>query len=66
MTELLSEEDIVELTGTVQSKKQANILDSHGIYYIKKMDKTITTTWHHVNHPYSGESSASEPNLAAV
>lgn len=49
--ELLSFSDIVELTGARLPKKQAEILDQNGIYYIRRRDNTITTTWHHVNHP---------------
>ncbi|MBK8974148.1 MAG: DUF4224 domain-containing protein [Hahellaceae bacterium] len=27
------------------------VLDRNGIYYITRLDGTIITTWHHVNHP---------------
>lgn len=48
---LLTPEDLVELTGAKQPARQAVILEQHGIYYIKRIDGTITTTWEHVNKP---------------
>lgn len=51
---LLTKEDLVELTGASQSARQAKVLERHGIYYIKRLDGTITTTWEHVNKPYAG------------
>lgn len=48
---LLSKEDLVELTGAKQPGKQRQVLELHGIYFITKIDGTITTTWDHVNNP---------------
>lgn len=51
MLDLISDEELELLTGSKQPKRQAEILDTHGIYYIKRLDGTIITTQHHVNHP---------------
>ena len=51
MRNLLTKAELEELTGTTQPARQKRVLDDHGIYYIQKLDKTIITTWHHVNHP---------------
>ena len=50
-SDLLTQEEITELTGSVQSNKQASILADHGIFYVRRRDGLIMTTWHHVNHP---------------
>ena len=52
----LTEEELQDLTKAKQPTKQGQVLDQNGIYYIRRADKTIITTWYHVNHPY--ESSA--------
>ncbi|MBK8974096.1 MAG: DUF4224 domain-containing protein [Hahellaceae bacterium] len=49
--ELLSADDLVNLTGAKIPSKQSAVLDRNGIYYITRLDGTIITTWHHVNHP---------------
>lgn len=51
MNELLSDSEIEQITKAKQSSKQASILDMNGIYYIRRADGSICTTWHHVNHP---------------
>lgn len=48
---LLTEDDLIELTGAKRPFEQRKILDAHGIFYINKMGNEISTTWHHVNHP---------------
>ena len=51
MLDLLSQEELATLTGSKQSKRQAAILDDHGICYVTRLDGTIITTAHHVNNP---------------
>jgi len=65
---LLSVEDIKNLTGASQHKKQADVLNDNGIYYITRADKTITTTWHHVNNPSLVRNvvNNNEPNFGAM
>lgn len=64
---LLTQEEVEALTGAKQAAKQASILDEHGIYYIRRVDGKIITTWHHVNHPCQRSvANDSEPNFAAM
>ena len=67
MNALLTEQDIEALTGAKKGAKQGEVLDRHGIYYIKRLDGTITTTWHHVNHPAQQKVySIDEPDFGAI
>lgn len=64
---LLDEEELKKLTGSVQPAKQKQVLDSNGIYYIERLDKTITTTWHHVNNPFTRQAQSSDaPDFSAL
>ncbi|MBX9604651.1 MAG: DUF4224 domain-containing protein [Gammaproteobacteria bacterium] len=58
----LSDAELQELTGAVQAAKQRQVLDRAGIFYVVRLDGTIRTTWHHVNHPMNR--TASEPDWA--
>ncbi len=68
MGEFLTTEEIEELTRAKTPGKQAEILDRNGIYYILRMDKTIITTWHHVNHPRNAGSAINDstPDFSKV
>lgn len=48
----LTEDELIELTKAKQPVKEGQILDENGIYYIRRADKSIVTTWYHVNHPH--------------
>lgn len=48
---LLTQDDIEAVTGAKQASRQSEVLDLNGIYYIKRLDGSIVTTWHHVNNP---------------
>lgn len=64
---LLTEEDLKDLTGAAQAARQMQVLESNGIYYITRMDGSIVTTWHHVNHPCSiARPSNDAPNFSAI
>lgn len=64
---LLTKEEIETLTGANQNTVQARILAEHGIYYIRRKDKSIITTWYHVNHPrFRQVANDSEPNFGAL
>ena len=65
MAELLTEEELTDLTGASQPMKQAEVLRRNGIYYIEKL-KGITTTWYHVNHPQPLQPADNEPNFEAL
>lgn len=51
MNQILTDDDIEQLTGAKQPAKQSDVLMQHGIYFIRRQDGKIVTTWHHVNHP---------------
>lgn len=64
---LLSEDDLIELTKAKQPNKQADVLSDNGIYFIKRLDGSIVTTWHHVNHPSTHAAiNDSAPNFGAI
>jgi len=46
---LLTEEELNELTGSPQRKKQIAVLVKHGINFITRTDGKIKTTWQAVN-----------------
>jgi len=67
MNDLLTENEIEELTGARQSSKQADVLNRNGIYYILRMDKTIRVTWHAVHNPHQKITQAVEkPDFDAI
>jgi len=51
VNDLLTNEELVLLTGTKQPAKQADVLTRNGIYFILRHDRLIKTTWYHVHHP---------------
>lgn len=48
----LSDQELIDFTRASQPGKQRNVLDNHGIFYVTRLDGSITTTWHHINHPH--------------
>ncbi|MDO6466770.1 DUF4224 domain-containing protein [Neptunomonas phycophila] len=68
--QILSEADIEELTGSSQPKLQEQILRKSGVWYLKRRDGRLRTTWHHVNHPITDSVKAISfddyPNLQAI
>ncbi len=65
-TEILKLEDLEELTGAKQASKQAEVLTRNGIYYIERLDRSIVTTWYHVNHPTTFGASNDQPDFSKV
>lgn len=57
---------MIELTGAKNQAKQAEVLDRAGIFYIRRNDNTITTTWWHVNHPAVVARNDNEPDFSKV
>ena len=66
MNDLLTDAELVEFTGCKQSSKQAKTLDMNGIYYFRRPDGKIRTTWHHFHNPYNHANGNSEPNFDAI
>jgi len=48
---LLTDDELEKITKFKHPGKQREVLDNNGIYYILRLDGSIVTTWHHVNHP---------------
>jgi len=51
MSQILTDDELQELTGAVYPSKQASILDQHGISYVRRLDGKLRVTWYSVNHP---------------
>ncbi|TKI02563.1 DUF4224 domain-containing protein [Martelella alba] len=49
--QLLTDEELQEVTGAVRTNIQAEILGRHGVFFIVRNDGKIRTTWYHINHP---------------
>lgn len=64
---MLSDSELLELTRSPQAAKQRRVLDDNGIYYIRRADGSIITTWHHVNHPCGKQLQSDDmPNFGAM
>lgn len=48
---LLSDEQMIELTGYTRPDDQCRTLREHGIEYVRRRDGKPRTTWYNVNHP---------------
>lgn len=67
MGELLTEDDMQELTGYKLPGKQAALLREHDISFVTRPDGRIRTTWYNVNHPLSSRACEDEmPNFDAL
>ena len=67
MGELLTEEDMQELTGYKMASKQAASLRDHDIPFVTRADGRIRTTWYNVNHPLSSRINEDEmPDFGAL
>lgn len=66
--EIISDDELVELTGYSTAAKQCESLDRHRIFYIKRQDGRPRTTWYHFNHPMRGivANDDGAPNFAAL
>lgn len=66
MNDLLTDDELIEVTGAERPTKQAEVLAKAGIYYWTRLDGRIRTTWFHVNHPYSREQEAAGPKFDLI
>lgn len=55
--DLLSEHQLIELTGYQRPTDQMRVLREHGIFYIERRDGTVAVTLHAVHYP-SGQTTA--------
>lgn len=49
MQKLVSQEELVELTGSKRTEKQIAVLIKHSIKFVTRTDGKIRTTWEAVN-----------------
>lgn len=49
--QLITENELQDITGAKMAYKQREVLEKYGIFYIERLDGAIRTTWHHVNNP---------------
>ena len=68
MSKLLTEEQVVALTGATQTSKQKQVLNRNGIFYVTKMGGGISLTWEMVNSVGAKKSTSfdSEPDFRAM
>lgn len=71
MNDLLSDEELVELTGYQFPSKQCEALTRAGIFFITRPDGRPRTTWAHINDPLAYRSKPStaesiEPDFGAL
>lgn len=48
--DLLTPQELEDITGMAQPSRQAEVLRKNGIYFITRADGKIRTTWFHVHH----------------
>lgn len=65
MNDLLTREEMEEITGARQWAKMAKNLSENGIYYILREDGEIRVTWHHVHNPTRIDTS-NEPDFDSI
>jgi hypothetical protein len=52
MSQLISPEDIIKITGAKKPRDQCAVLEKHNIYFVEsKLDGRPQTSWYHFNNP---------------
>ncbi|NIF20612.1 DUF4224 domain-containing protein [Candidatus Pantoea multigeneris] len=68
--DIISDADMVELTGYKIPSKQCQCLKEAGIFFMERRDGRPRTTWQHFNDPLSQRKSvvqdSYEPNFGAL
>ncbi|MEN3260122.1 DUF4224 domain-containing protein [Sodalis endosymbiont of Spalangia cameroni] len=69
--DILSPDELVQLTGHQYKSRQCQWLNEAGIWYKKRRDGSPSTTWYHIAHPlayrqFSAEPKLDEPNFSAM
>ncbi|HBA34881.1 MAG TPA: hypothetical protein DCZ12_12175 [Gammaproteobacteria bacterium] len=66
-SDLLTDDDLQELTGYTYPSKQAEFLASNGINYLRRRDGKVRTTWYNVNHPNGHRADpTTEPDFSQI
>lgn len=60
MSDLLSQEDLEDVTGCKMPKKQCEVLAQNGIKYIKRIDGKPVVTWTAINNNLSSMLAANQ------
>ncbi|AKW15008.1 DUF4224 domain-containing protein [Salmonella enterica] len=67
---LITDEEMIEITGAQTPSKQCHILRENGIAFVKRLDGRPRTTWFNLNHPLDTRHPQPEkeemPNFAAL
>ncbi|WP_230472724.1 DUF4224 domain-containing protein [Gibbsiella quercinecans] len=68
---LITDEEMIEITGAQFPSKQCQILKDHGIAFVRRPDGRPRTTWYNFNHPLETryrqpEKTEVTPNWAAL
>lgn len=51
MSDLMTAEDVMSVTGYEHPSKQCQVLDDHGIFYVRDKNGCPKTTWYNFNNP---------------
>lgn len=69
---LITDEEMIEITGAHFPSKQCQILREHDIAFVRRMDGRPKTTWYNFNHPLNTrhqppeEKEKQEPNWGVM
>ncbi|PHM33289.1 DUF4224 domain-containing protein [Xenorhabdus innexi] len=67
---IISDADIIELTGYLIPSKQCEALREAGIFFVIRKDGKPRTTWEHFNNPLAQRATTTqvvqEPNFGAL
>ncbi|MCW7549238.1 DUF4224 domain-containing protein [Photorhabdus sp. APURE] len=65
---IITHEEMVELTGYEKPSKQCEALENAGIFFIRRLDGYPKTTWEHFNNPLGkrNKTTQEEPNFEAM
>jgi hypothetical protein len=63
--DLLTQEDLFDLTGYKLSRKQGEVLARHKINYVERRDGKLSVTWTSVNRPGNQQSANDESGFNA-
>ena len=67
MSQLLTDDDLVELTACKQKNEQIKWLQLQGINFYVRKDGRASCTWHMINNPFIQKVVANqEPNFEAM
>ena len=60
---LITDEDMLDITGAQFPSKQCQILKEHGIAFVRRLDGRPRTTWFNFNHPLHSRHRPSEEEI---